>query len=381
MKKKEKPVRIVLFLRSLEIGGAQTHAAMLAEYLDRAGPYAVQVWTFSARGLIAEALRAKGITIVDVPEIPNDIVGKVVALTRLIQRLRRAKPAILLPFCDYPNKLLGAIWEFTGAEACVWNQLDEGREVTGKFLEKRSLNRTSAFVANAVEGKSFLMRRFKVPAEKIRIIHNGVRLEEPELDRSGWRRKLRIPEQASLAVMVANFTSFKDQPTLLKAWRIVQERRWPRQRPILLLVGNVRQTEGELRALAGRLGLAGTVLFSGQVKDLSGLLRASDLGVFSSKREGMPYAVLSCMLARLPVVASDITGIREALGPEYPYLVPPDDPAQFAEKIMEWIDHPDAGKKWIEANHERASSLFSPEIMGKNYEELFSELLGKRPHT
>lgn len=375
MGKKETPMRIALFLRSLEIGGAQTHASMLAEQLQRTGRYEVQVWTFSPRGLIAEVLREKNILIVPVPEIRNGLIRKIWGLARLVLMLRRAKPDVIVPFCDYPNKLCGAIWELTGAKACVWNQLDEGREITGKFLERRALKRSSAFVANAEEGKLFLIGQFKVPSEKIRIIHNGIRLAAPALDRAGWRKLLGIPPQSFLAVMVANFSPFKDQPTLLKAWRIIQQRCRSKERPILLLVGNLNQTEGALRALAGQLGLADTVQFSGQVKDLSGLLLASDLGVFSSKREGMPYAVLSCMLARLPVVATGISGIREALGPDYPYLAPADDPERFAEMILEWIANPDAGKDWIEANYERAARLFSPEIMGKKYEELFAELL------
>lgn len=367
--------RIVFFLRSLEIGGAQTHACMLAEYLDRSGSFEAQVWTFAPQGLIGKILREKGIKIVQVPEIRSGIIHKILGLAKLIIMLRKAKPTILLPFCDYPNKLCGAIWEFTGARACIWNQMDEGREVTEKFLEKRSLRRSSAFVANSEEGRSFLNTRFNIPDEKIRIIHNGVHLEKPGMDRVGWRKHLGIPDNAFLAVMVANFSKFKDHPTLLKAWQIVQQRIAKKELPLLLLVGSFRQTERALRALAQDLALGDSVIFSGQIRDLSGLFLASDLGVFSSKREGMPYAVLDYMLARIPVVATNITGIREALGPEYPYLVPPDNPEKFAEKILEWIGSPDSGKAWIEANYQRATSLFSPESMGGGYVKLFNELL------
>lgn len=371
--------RIVFFLRSLEIGGAQTHTCMLAEQLVRSGLFEVQVWTFAPQGLIGDILREKGIKIVRVPEIRSGIIHKILGLVKLILMLRKAKPAILLPFCDYPNKLCGAIWEFTGAKACIWNQMDEGREVTGKFLEKRSLKRSSVFVANSEEGRSFLRSRFHIRDEKIRIIHNGVHLEEPGMDRRSWRKHLGVSENAFLAVMVANFTKFKDHPTLLKAWKIVLQRSAKKDSPILLLVGNLRLTESILRTMVLNLGLGESVIFSGQVKDLSGLFLASDLGVFSSKREGMPYAVLDYMLAKIPIVATNITGIRDALDPGYPYLVPTDDPEKFAEKVLEWITNPGLGQEWIEANYQRVTSLFSPEIMGENYEKLFGELLGGDP--
>jgi glycosyltransferase involved in cell wall biosynthesis len=375
MNKSRSKRRIVFFLQSLEIGGAQTHACMLAEYLGRSGEFEVQVWTFAPQGLIGEVLRDKGIKIVQVPEIRSGIIQKTLGLARLILMLRKAKPTIILPFCDYPNKLCGALWEFTGAKACIWNQMDEGREITNKFLEKRSLKRSSIFVANSEEGRSFLKTSFKIQDKKIRIIHNGIHLEKAGMDRAGWRKHLGVSENAFLAVMVANFTKFKDHPTLLKAWSIVLQRSAKKDPPLLLLVGNLRLTESTLRTLALDLGLGDSVIFSGQVKDLNGLLLASDLGVFSSKREGMPYAVLDYMLAKVPIVATGITGIREALGPDYPYLVPADDPEKFAEKVLELIANPGSGKKWIEKNYQRVTSLFSPQIMGENYEKLFDELL------
>jgi glycosyltransferase involved in cell wall biosynthesis len=375
MNKSRSKRRIVFFLQSLEIGGAQTHACMLAEYLGRSGEFEVQVWTFAPQGLIGEVLRDKGIKIVQVPEIRSGIIQKTLGLARLILMLRKAKPTIILPFCDYPNKLCGALWEFTGAKACIWNQMDEGREITNKFLEKRSLKRSSIFVANSEEGRSFLKTSFKIQDKKIRIIHNGIHLEKAGMDRAGWRKHLGVSENAFLAVMVANFTKFKDHPTLLKAWSIVLQRSAKKDPPLLLLVGNLRLTESTLRTLALDLGLGDSVIFSGQVKDLNGLLLASDLGVFSSKREGMPYAVLDYMLAKVPIVATSITGIREALGPDYPYLVPADDPEKFAEKVLELIANPGSGKEWIETNYQRVTSLFSPEVMGESYEKLFDELL------
>lgn len=375
MKTTRERTRVVLFLRSLEIGGAEMHAYMLAEHLLRRGEYDVQAWTFSPGGLIGEFLEAKNVPIISVPDIPNGRLQKILGLTRLIRMLRQARPTLLLPFCDYPNKLCGAIWELTGACGCIWNQMDEGREITGKFLERRALRRSSLFVANSEEGRSFLRERLSVPDGKIRIIHNGVHLEEPALNRAGWRERLGVPERAFLAVMIANYSRFKDHPTLLRAWRIVQEQRVEQERPLLLLVGSFRQTEGELQALSRELGIEGSVIFWGQVKDLSGLLSACDLGVFSSKREGMPYAVLDCMLAKIPVVATGITGIREALGSEHPYYAPPDDPRQFAMQILRVMREPKRAEESAEAGYQRAATLFSQEAMGNSYEKVMIELL------
>src|SRR2546426_8921983 len=89
-----------------------------------------------------------------------------------------------------------------------------------------------------------------------------------------------------------------------------------------------------MRALARELNLGRSVRFLGPVDDVPGLLSAVDLAVLSSTSEGCPNAVLECMASGLPVVATDIPGIRKAVGPSgYNYLAPPDDARSFAERI------------------------------------------------
>jgi glycosyltransferase involved in cell wall biosynthesis len=76
------------------------------------------------------------------------------------------------------------------------------------------------------------------------------------------------------------------------------------------------------------------VRFLGRIEDVSGLLAAVDVAVLSSRSEGMPNAVLEPMAAGLPVVATDIEGVREAVGPTgVAVLAPPGDHRALANAL------------------------------------------------
>ena len=99
-----------------------------------------------------------------------------------------------------------------------------------------------------------------------------------------------------------------------------------------MLAGRPEGRRELLEVLARDLGLGERVRFVGDVDDVAGLLGASDVGVLSSTPlEGCPNAVIESMAAGLPVVGTDIPGVREALGDEgRPFLVAAEDPGAGA---------------------------------------------------
>ena len=88
-----------------------------------------------------------------------------------------------------------------------------------------------------------------------------------------------------------------------------------------------------LKELAAELGIADHVYFIGRCDNVASLLFASHVGVLSSKAEGFANAILEYMAAGLPVVATDVGGVREAVVEgETGYIVPSGDDAQMAER-------------------------------------------------
>jgi glycosyltransferase involved in cell wall biosynthesis len=110
--------------------------------------------------------------------------------------------------------------------------------------------------------------------------------------------------------------------------------RLPDQRVHLAIAGDGSQRSA-LEAQAANLGIAGRVRFLGLCTDMPALLPAFDLFCLPSRAEGLPLSVLEAQAAGVPVVASDVGALREALSPQVSRLAPAGDPAGLAQAISE----------------------------------------------
>ncbi|MCP4220199.1 MAG: glycosyltransferase [bacterium] len=371
-----KDKRILIFLRSLQMGGAERQAALLAAGLKHSHNADVHVRALENDDSGTGLLEYQGIPLrVYPPKWEGGPVRKITGLLSLVRDIRRLNPHVILPFTDYPNKICGAIWRLTGARSCIWNQRDEGREVTGKALEKLALKMTPVFVTNSLSGKRFLRETFNIDETRISIIHNGVQLAKPLKTVSQWRSELGLEETDFVAVMVANLQPFKDHETLIKAWHLVVKDSQGKGKPLLLLAGRFDSRYLFLKEMVSQLGLEESVRFLGEVKDIPGLLASVDLAVFSSKNEGCPNGVLEPMAAGLPVVATRITGIVEALGEDYPLLAPADDPRSMADLVNRFFTEKKLKEQVGKANAKRVKEHFSLGKMLQSYTQLLERVL------
>lgn len=313
--------KFVFVFGNLELGGAERQGLMLARYLKERHGADVRVLGLQenpgtlSRLCDQSGLPWRGVKLSwrwELRHLPADLLE----LNRIAALVRREKPDVLLPYTFFPNVLCGLIWRFTGAALCIWNQRDEGFFLEPEFWRRLAARLTPYFIANSGEGRDALLRAFSIPAERIAVIRNGVMLEPPGSGRREWREKLSLSDGVPAACMVANLHGYKDHDTLLRAWADLPPL-LPSgtPAPVLLLAGRADQGEG-VRALAGTLGLGDCVRFLGEVRDVPGLLQAVDFCVHSSRSEGLCNAVLEAMAAGLPVAATDIPGIREAVGPD-----------------------------------------------------------------
>jgi glycosyltransferase involved in cell wall biosynthesis len=136
--------------------------------------------------------------------------------------------------------------------------------------------------------------------------------------------------------MIANLHQHKDHATLVAAWRHVTDRLGQdgKEAHLVLAGGRGDRYESTMH-LVRELHLTQNVHIIGQTVDVSGLLGASDIAVFSSNAEGVPNAVLEAMAAGLPVVGTDYPGIREAVGPSGATLLArPHDAIDLAERVI-----------------------------------------------
>lgn len=199
------------------------------------------------------------------------------------------------------------------------------------------------YIAVSSSVRSSYVRELGIRPEWIEVIHNSVDVASirkqaaSQVERIEYRAALGAG-QAPLLLNVARHTPQKGLSHLLAAMRSDRVRATGAR---LLLVGTGPDTPA-LRDQISALDLGTTVSLLGRRSDVPALMRASDLFVLPSIYEGLPLALLEAMAVGLPVVATDLPEIREAVTEQGAALVPVGKPELLAAAIVRLITVPEA---------------------------------------
>ena len=146
----------------------------------------------------------------------------------------------------------------------------------------------------------------------------------------------------------------------------------------LLLVGDgIRRPWVE--SLARARGLNGWVTFTGFREDVPDLLGAMDCFALASTRtEGVPQSLLQAMAAGVPVVASAVGGIPEAIEDGATgLLVPPGDPGALAAALGSVLKDPESAHRRAAAGRALVAARFSRERLMGRLTALYGELIAR----
>lgn len=173
----------------------------------------------------------------------------------------------------------------------------------------------------------------------------------PPGTRERLRAELDLPADAVVACTVANLRPQKGYEDLLSAARQAAD---SCDALYFLSVGQGVQ-EQELKVLHRQLGLGDRFRFLGHRTDVMEILTASDIFVMSSRFEGFPVAVMEAMAVGLPVVATDVGGLPDALTPGVEgLLTPPHDPGALADAVVRLARDSDTRRRMSQAAARRA---------------------------
>ncbi|MFL5894398.1 MAG: glycosyltransferase family 4 protein [Thermoleophilaceae bacterium] len=199
-------------------------------------------------------------------------------------------------------------------------------------------------------------------ARKLVVIDNGVRLPPWPADdeRRSAREDLGLTDDAVVALYLGQLEERKDPLTAVEAARRVDG--------LTLLVAG----DGPLRAEVERRASAG-VRVLGHV-DPAPLLRAADVFVMPSHREGQSIAVLEAMAGGLAMVVSDGQGNPEAIG-DAGVVVPVGDVDAWASALARLTAEPAERQGLQRAARQRAEERFDVERFRRDIESVYDELL------
>lgn len=212
-----------------------------------------------------------------------------------------------------------------------------------------------------------------IPAEKIRVIPTGIDVERYAAGRPGsLRADLGIPPGVPLVAQVAVMRSDKGPDIFVRAaQKLVREGCLA----YFVLVGEGsmrRRVEGQLAEDDG----GGRIKLAGFRRDIPEILADIDVYVLAARSpEGVPQAVLQAHAARVPVVATDVGGVREvAINNETALCAPRNDSEKLAAHIRHLLENPGDGRRLAESGYKLTAEQYSIELMLSRMESLYRQL-------
>ena len=344
-------LRIVFVIsRGDEIGGAHIHVRDLSTALRSRG---AEVTILAGRdGRFANHLRECGIPIHCIQNLHRSVgpLQAVKAVLEIRELLRQLRPDIVSTHSTTAG-LLGRIAAYSLGIPALFSALGWGftkghpwiQRVIFWLVEWAAAPLASRIITVCESDFSAAERSFLTRKDRLVAIPNAM----PDVKESLRARPERSPPKI---VMVARMAWQKDHATLLRALAQLTDLDWQ-----LELVGD-GPLLSSVEALAASLEIASRVRFAGYRQDVAERLADGQIFVLASNWEGFPRSILEAMRAGLPVIASDVGGVRESVREsETGFVVPRGNIDVLRDRLRLLIAAPlyrrqmgEAGRAWYE---------------------------------
>ena len=212
--------------------------------------------------------------------------------------------------------------------------------------------------------------------EKIRKIYSGIELDHFEPVPDGEKKALKeawgIREEAPVVGIVSKLWEGKGHTILIHAFEGLK-----REIPeAVLVIAGEGYLRDKLSDLVDRLGLKGSVLFTGFQMDVRRIIATFDVAVLPSFFEGMGRVLLEAMTMGKPVVASSVGGIPDLVHHgKTGFLVTPGSVSELKSGLLTLIRNKALAKEMGEEGRKCISEEFSAGRMAQSIEKLYRELL------
>ena len=364
-------MKVVIHSAATVWGGNEKWLLLIARGLQRRG-HEVLI-SCHPRGEVSCRARAAGLRVTHVrPGGDGDLFSAV----RFMLMLRRESPdAVLL------SAFKRAFWAGWAARRAgvprIVERMGIEHDLPARFKYQHAFRH---YIDALIVNSDVIRRRWLQSAPWFREVHvvmNGV--EAPAHRASTLRGELNIPQNAHVISAAGRLEHRKGFDLLLAAVARVAD---ANTHVVITGEGSERET---LEAQANRLGIVDRVHLLGFRTDLENVLLGSDLFVLASRKEGMANVMLEAMAAGCLVIATEISGVQEAIGArgdrkEAGWIVPPDNVEAMANAIANALHaSPDRVARYRRELEFRVKNWFSIEKTVEHTEEILAGAVSANP--
>jgi len=246
-------------------------------------------------------------------------------------------------------------------------------KIVGKYL----LNRLDGIIGVSDEVSKALQNKYNLASGKIDCIINGVDInafKKLEVDNS-LKSKLGLANEDKILGMVANLKKVKNHILLLKVFREICN---DIKNVKLILIGegdknDPENTEDDLKRYVRENGLEGFVYFLGYRSDIPQLINIMDIFCLTSKKEGLPISLIEAMASSLPVIGTDVEGIRDVIVQnKNGFLVQHEDAVGLKNAILTLLNNDSLRQVFGNESRNIVEKYYSFDNCIKKYQDLFT---------
>ena len=365
---------IALCITDLDVGGAERALVELATRLDRSRFLPV-VYCLGPRPAMESAscvppLESVGVEIHFLQGRRKHDLPRVVY--RLRQLLSQHRTDLVQSFLFHANLAARLAARTARVSPVVSGIRVAEREQRWHLWADRLTRRwVDRYVCVSRSVAEFSVREAGLSKEKMVVIPNGIDTSTYPAARPANLGPLGISPGQQLVTYVGRLEPQKGLP-----WLLSTAADWLHRRNDchLLLVGQGPQ-RSELERQVASAGLSHRVHFAGWRADVPEILAASRLLVLPSRWEGMPNVILQAMASRLAVVATDVEGIGELLGPDaVAQTVSYGDSSALSQRILGLLEDQGWAEELGRRNRMRVEKEFTIQRMVDAYQGLWESL-------
>ncbi len=349
------PKRLLILIYSLGVGGAETMVAELVKKIDKTR-FSCSVLCISPKKHTFVEDWVESVCPVSYLGITGSL--GVRQMLHAMAEIRKLKPdvlhahlgsvAIALPYGMMFHKPV---------VVTIHTKPEEAFSRRNETLIRKALQKGIAYpVAVSPENLDLCREYFNLDRDCGTYVNNGVDMD----------RFFRREHERFTYINVATHNENKNQAMILRCFdRIHREH----PQTSLLLLGE-GPTHEKLLVLSQQLGLGGAVVFPGRVGDTENYYSQSDVYLQSSFVEALPMAILEAMASGLPVVSTDVGGIRDVVKGNGVLVPAGDEEAYYkAMKLLLDIDEETRSSMGIESY--KCAEAYSSSAMASRYMEIY----------
>ncbi len=385
--------RITRIIARLNIGGPAIQAISLTRLMEEHGylTHLVRGVEGPDEGNMDHLASELGVEPTLIPQMRRDPGPQDLgALRRLVEILRRDQPDIVHTHAAKAGTLgrVAALLAFPRRSSRpVLVHTYHGHSLTGYFsgrtaavyrhVEQALAHFTDRLIAVSPEVRDELVGLGIAPAEKFEVIPLGFDLSRftDDAQRSERRAALRsewgVSPDAELVTLIARLVPIKRVDRFLRIATELADRPGIR----FAIVGD-GELHDQLRGSSPALSLGDQVVWAGFRLDMADVCFASDVVMLTSDNEGTPVSLIEAQAAAVPVVGTDVGGVRSAVrNGATGLLAGPSDEAGLARAASALLDDRDRHREFGAAARRHALAEFAIERLVQDHQSLYDRLL------